>query len=104
MGSAEHGQSMSMLRVLVLSLLLALIAAPAASAQDVVGEAAQALASDPVYVDPGAERAISGADADRIRQRIEERGAGPMYVAILPSSARRLGGGSAAGVAQAIQR
>src|SRR5829696_2435111 len=102
MGSAGHGQSMDMLRVLLLSLLLALIAAPAASAQDVVGEAARALASDPVYVDPGAERAISEADADRIGQRIEERGAGPLYVAILPEEALGEGGGSASGVAQAI--
>src|SRR5215204_4358579 len=91
-----------MLRTLMLALLLAVAAAPAVSAQDAVGTAADALATDPVYVDPGAERAISAADADRIRQRIEERNAGPLYVAVLPESALNEGGGSAAGVAQAI--
>src|SRR5918993_1576486 len=102
MGTAGRGQSMSMLRILLLALLVALFAAPAASAQDVVGEAADALASDPVYIDPSAERALSDAEADALRRRIEERNAGPLYVAILPNSAKAEGGGSAQGVAQAI--
>jgi hypothetical protein len=87
-----------------LALLLLLAIAPAAHAQSVVARAAEALAGDPVYVDPKAERAITEADADRIRQRIDERGAGPMYVAILPDAAKREGGGSATGVAQAIEQ
>src|SRR5215210_840071 len=102
MGSAGHGQSMNMLRTLVLSLLLALVAAPAASAQDAVGEAADALATNPVYVDPAAERALSDEDADALRRRIEERNAGPLYVAVLPDSAKNEGGGSTEGVARAI--
>src|SRR5215210_3872411 len=102
MGSAGHGQSMNMLRTLVLSLLLALVAAPAASAQDAVGEAADALATNPVYVDPAAERALSDEEADALRRRIQERNAGPLYVAVLPASAKNEGGGSTEGVAQAI--
>ena len=38
----------------------------------------------------------------RCGARIEERGAGPLYVAVLPEAAKREGGGSAQGVAQAI--
>src|SRR3954468_5274471 len=91
-----------MLRILLLALVAALLLAPAASAQDAVGEAAEALASDPVYVDPSAERALSAAEADRLRARIDERGAGPLFVAVLPDAAKREGGGSAQGVAQAI--
>src|SRR5215212_232610 len=102
MGSAGHGQSSGMLRPLLLALLLALIAAPAASAQDAVSAAADALATDPVYVDPSAERALSDEEADALRRRIEERNAGPLYVAVLPASAKSEGGGSAQGVAQAI--
>src|SRR5215210_3975879 len=97
MGTAGHGQSMTMLRTLLLALLLALIAAPVASAQGVVGEAADALASDPVYVDRSAERALSDEEADALRSRIEERNAGPLYVAVLHASATNEGGGSGGG-------
>ncbi len=93
---------MPMARILLLALFLALVPGPAASAQDVVGEAVDALATDPVYVDSSAERALSGAEADRLRQQIESSDAGPVYVAVLPSSAKSAGGGSAQGVAQAI--
>src|SRR3954447_18182715 len=102
MRGAPGGQSLTMLRILPLALLVALLLAPAASAQDAVGEAAEALASDPVYVDPSAERALSAAEPDRRRARIDERGAGPLFVAVLPEAAKREGGGSAQGVAQAI--
>src|SRR5215218_1925126 len=102
MGSAGRGQPRGMARILVLALLVALIAAPAASAQDAVGEAADAFAKDPVYVDPAAERALSDEEADALRRRIEERNAGPLYVAVLPATAKNEGGGSAQGVAQAI--
>jgi len=90
-----------MFRSLVLTALL-LVPGSAASAQDMVGDAATALQRDPVYVDPAAERAISAAEAEALRRRIDERGAGPLYLAVLPESAKRAGGGSAQGVAQAI--
>jgi len=87
-----------------LTLVILLALAPPVAAQDVIERTAQALAEDPVYVDPDAELAIDAADAGRVRTRIEERGAGPLYVVILPESAKRAGGGSADGVAQAIQQ
>src|SRR5215213_9648527 len=102
MRGALGGQPVNMFRILLLALLAPLLLAPTASAQDAVGAAADALASDPVYVDPSAERALSAGEADRLRARIDERGAGPLYLAVLPGSAKREGGGSAQGVAQAI--
>jgi hypothetical protein len=81
----------------LLGLLLLLVLAPAAAAQDsVVDRAAQALRSDPVHVDPAAEMRLSASDADALRRRIDQ-GAGPMYVAILPDAAKREAGGSAEG-------
>ena len=53
---ARDGQPSVMARILLLALLLALVCAPSAAAQDAVGDAAAALATDPVYVDPDAER------------------------------------------------
>src|SRR5215207_6580092 len=102
MGTPGRGQSMSMIRIVLVALLAALIAAPAAAAQDAVSEAADALATNPVYVDPSAERALSDEEADALRRRIEERNAGPLYVAVLPATAKNEGGGSAEGVARAI--
>jgi hypothetical protein len=61
------------------------LAAP--STADAVEVAASALRSNPVYVDAGAERRLDAGEAERIRDRIQQTGAGPMYVAILPRSA-----------------
>jgi hypothetical protein len=47
--------------------------------------AAAALAKDPVYVDPSAERALSAGDADDLRNRIETSGAA-VFVAVLPAA------------------
>jgi hypothetical protein len=91
-------------RAVLLILILLLVAPATAWAQDPIDAAVQGLRSDPVYVDPEAERAISGSAAARIRDRIRERDAGPMYVAIVPGSAMQAGGGSAEGVAREIQR
>src|SRR5688500_1560752 len=80
---------------LLVALLLLLLLAPSAAAQDsIVDGAAEALRSDPVYVHPDAEMALGPDEAEELRRRIEERGAGPMYVAILPGTARREAGGS----------
>jgi hypothetical protein len=93
-----------------LSLIAALVSvaslglAPAASAGTIIDRAAQALQNDPVYVDPAAEEAIPPADAERIRQEISARRAGPMYVAILPAAAAREAGGSPEAVAEALER
>src|SRR5687768_13973363 len=68
------------------------VAAPAV-AQGTLGEAAQALRESPVYVDPDAERALTDDEVARLRELIAETGAGPMYVAVLPASARDEAGG-----------
>ena len=58
--------------------------------------------SSPVYVDPGAELAISSADQDQLRRKIDTAGAGPVYIAILPAAAELEAGGSPDGVLQAL--
>src|SRR3712207_3058425 len=76
------------MHVLLLTLALLLIAAPGAVAQEAVHRAAQALENDTVYVDPQAERAVSPAEADALRRRIEDE-AVDLRIAILPGSAGR---------------
>ena len=93
------------MRLLFVALLATLVLAPAAAAQrsSLVEAAAEALRSDPVFVHPDAEMRLSTEEAEALRQRIEERGAGPMYVAILPGEASREAGGSPEGAIQALQ-
>ncbi len=80
----------------------ALLLVPAAQAGPIIDRAVAALHSDPVYVDPAAELAPSAADQNRLRQKIESAGAGPVYIAILPSASDLEAGGSPDGVLQAI--
>jgi hypothetical protein len=64
-----------------------LVVAPAASAQvttDVIGEAAQSLRSDPVFVHPDAEASV---DEEALRERVQRGDAGDVFVAVLPESA-----------------
>lgn len=49
-------------------------------------EVASSLRSDPVHVDPAAERAIGDRDADQLRDAVRRAGT-PVYVAILPAAA-----------------
>jgi hypothetical protein len=81
------------LRLVIPVLLASLAAAAPAHGQATLSEAAQALRDTPVYVDPAAERALSDDEVMRLRELIARTGAGPMYVAILPSSARDEAGG-----------
>jgi hypothetical protein len=79
------------LRLLVLTLILTLVPASASAqslrqADPVVEQAGRALASDPLYVDPDAERALAADEADALRQRIEQSGQ-PVYIAVLPGAA-----------------
>jgi hypothetical protein len=74
------------MRALLLTLAALLALAAPAAAQDAVDQAADALRSDPVYVDPDAERALSDSEAEALRARIEDEGV-PVKVAILPASA-----------------
>lgn len=54
----------------------------------------EGLRQDPVFVDPAASGELSDSEADEIRQQIEQADAGPIYVAVLPESARNQAGGS----------
>ena len=83
------------MRALTFVAALAVLFPAPAIAGSTIDRAAAALRADEVYVDPAAERRISAEDADRIRDRIETSGAGPMYVAILPATAASEAGGSA---------
>jgi hypothetical protein len=80
-------------RFLVALLAVMLVLAGTAQAQDRLATAAERLRSDPVYVDPDAERAISADQAERLRGAIAREDAGPLYLAILPASAAREAGG-----------
>lgn len=80
----------------------ALVLVPAAQAGPIVDRTVTALQSSPVFVDPGAELAISSADQSRLRQEIDSAGVGPVYIAILPAAAEQEAGGSPDGVLQAI--
>ena len=80
----------------------AVVLVPAAQAGPIIDRAVAALNSDPVYVDPAAELAASPADQDRLRRHIDTAGAGPVYIAILPTAAEQEAGGSPDGVLQAI--
>jgi hypothetical protein len=83
-------------RILITFLLGSLVLAAPASGQTTTGaieEAAQALRSTPVYVDPDAERAISEGEVERLGEAIREHDAGPMYLALLPASAADEAGG-----------
>jgi len=88
--------------VFLLATALAVVAAGPAGAAEELTSAAGALASDPVYVAQAAERAIAEEDAERLRDRIEAKDAGPLYVAILPASAAREAGGDAEQVLEAL--
>ena len=81
-----------------------LLAAAPAHAQSVLETAAQALANSPVYVAPDAERALSSDEQARLRELIADSGAGPMYIAVLPASARDQAGGDPTAALQEIAR
>jgi hypothetical protein len=87
-----------MLLTTMLAVTAALATAPSVAAQQTttrLDKAAEALRSDPVYVDPDAERALSDAEADDLREAIRREDAGPLYVAILPGAAVDEAGGDA---------
>lgn len=58
-----------------------------------IGQAAEGLARDPVYVASGGGSLLSDAEAQELRERIERGDAGPVYVAILPAAAIAEAGG-----------
>jgi hypothetical protein len=71
----------------VITLLVVLATAGVAHAQgDPVTAAGESLRRDPVFVDPAAERALTDAEADRLRDEIRASDAG-VFMAVLPRSA-----------------
>jgi hypothetical protein len=87
------------MRPLLLALVF-LVLAPAAQAAT-LDDAARALRSDPVFVDPSAELADQ-VDAGALRARIQAADPGPMYVAVLPRGVLREAGGSIDGALSAL--
>ena len=84
-----------------LLVVLALVGAPARAGATVVDEAAESLRSNFVYVDPSAERAINPDEAEDVRAAIGSART-PIYVAVLPDSARDAAGGDASAVADQL--
>jgi len=83
---------------------LCLLVAASAHAQSALENAAQALRDSPVYVDPDAERSLSERPQARLRELIADSGAGPMYIAVLPASARDEAGGDTTAALREIAR
>ena len=87
---------MTALRALLLGLACALgFAAPALALREApaIETAASALRSDPVYVDPSAERRLTSAEADSLRRQISRSRAAPLYIAVLPRAVADSAGG-----------
>jgi hypothetical protein len=97
--STSRPASASRLAALTLA-ALALLAAPAAAA-GYVDAAAAGLRSEHVYVDPGATAIVSEQDAGRLRSGVAETGA-PIFIAVLPATARQEAGDNTVMLAQAI--
>lgn len=72
----------------MLALVVALLPLIGAAGQtgDPVAAAAEGLRSDPVFVDPAAERGLSESEADDLREQIRSSGTA-IFVAVLPASA-----------------
>jgi hypothetical protein len=92
------------LRAPALAIVACLLLAAPASAQGVLSDAAKALRNSPLYVHPDAERALSQREQARLRDLIAESGAGPMYIAVLPASARDKAGGDPTAALREIAR
>jgi hypothetical protein len=101
----EAGSAKAMrLSVPVLVIAACLLVCSPAQAQGVLSEAAQALRSSPLYVHPDAERALSEREQTRLRDLIAESGAGPIYIAVLPTAARDEAGGDPTAALREIAR
>jgi hypothetical protein len=90
------------MRVLVVAFAALAFAAPA-QAQTLLDDAAQSLRSDPVYVHPDTEL-LSKSDAVELQVQIAREGGPPIFIAILPESARAEADGTSTGVAMRLGR
>jgi hypothetical protein len=88
--------------VLISLAAVAAMGTPAQAQQGVLDRVADSLLQDPVYVDPAAEQAISGEEAERLRANIRREGAGPLYIAVLPETAADEAGGDDAAALREI--
>lgn len=77
-----------------LSVCLAGAAGASAQGRGAVQQAASCLAANPVCVEPGANPGLTTAQATALRQRIDNEGAGPLYIAVLPPPSVNQAGGS----------
>jgi len=93
---------MRKLWICALPVLLLAFAGPANAQATVLDAAAQALRSNAVYVDGGAEQA-KNIDADRLRAAVR-RSSSPIFIAILPSSAANEAGGNPGAVPATLGR
>src|SRR3954466_10515487 len=94
-----------MKRLLIALLAIALVAGPgAARAADVFDRAAAALRAHPVYLDPGAPKVMSRDQARALEAQIAADRAAPLYIAVLPASARKETGDSATRAAREVAR
>ena len=90
-------------RVVLVATLVSLVGVPvrAASTDVDLAEVAEALQSDPVYVDGSAERALSEDEIEELRSAIRSADT-PIYLVVLPASAADLAGGDPAEVASQV--
>ncbi len=82
------------MRIALLTVLLCLVAAPAALAQGQLTAAADGLRSDPIYVDPDARDLLPAADVRDLRREVREKDAFPLYIAVLPAGSADEAGGN----------
>jgi hypothetical protein len=68
--------------------------APGRALATPIDEAAEALRTEPVYVDADAERALSPDEVEAVREAIGDAGT-PVYIAVLPEAAADTAGGDA---------
>jgi hypothetical protein len=87
--------------VVALIALVVGLSAGAVSASVDLDEVADALRSNPVYVDEDAQRALSEDEAAELRSAIRSADT-PIYIAVLPASAADLAGGDAAELASQL--
>ena len=92
------------MRLPAFTVALFLLLGGSAAAQGTLDRAAEMLELDPVYVDPDAKRAISDDQAEDLRRAIEESGAAPMYIAVLPADVAREAGGDPAAAVMELGR
>ena len=74
--------------LLLVAASAALVLVPAAQAGPIVDKAVAGLRSSPVYVDPAAELAISSADQDKLREKVDGAGAGAAAASAAATAAR----------------